>query len=110
MKTLRALGTFNIDDTNPIWLEHLNDVFINPLAKLGFEVQAYGHQFYDENTDDDNTLGIHTLIFELSESKRLNDIPKITDIVKIMTDDDSQPHSTFQYYFGTLWLFIPYCG
>ena len=91
-------------NTQPIdqaWLDQLKEQFIDPLDKLGFGIKAYSDQF-----DEPTSTGVHILIFEHDGNKDCT----LNQIKELMTDDDSQPMSSYTYFAGTLWIYIPYCG
>ena len=90
------LKTFQ--DHSSEWLNIIQNDYIDPLIKMGFEFQGYGHQY------NENISGIHTLIFESDNPK----IKNTSEIEKLMVQDDNQPKPSFTYYFGTLWVHIPY--
>lgn len=87
-------------------LETLNEFlaqYTEPLGKLGFELKSF--QF---NSAKDNIPGLyhsaHFLIFEHNG----DNTPMLSQIQACMVDDDNQPFSVFQFFFGTLYVFIPY--
>ena len=83
---------------NPELKEWLEETWINPIEKYGFKFQQYAHQEFDDS-------GVHTLRFEGPSSHIPDDLKEI-----LTQDDDSQPPATYQVYFGTLFVFIPYFG
>jgi hypothetical protein len=94
---METLKTFNIAKSNNDWLQ---DSFITPLKKVRASLKGYGHQY-----DEASGTGIHTLIFDLGAGPTNQDIKFIQSL---MYQDDGQPTTTYTYYFGTLWVHIPY--
>jgi hypothetical protein len=88
---------------------YLNPTFIKPLKDLGYSFLKYGHVGDDE-------MGTHILVFQdeitqgpISPEREKIHKENFHKMVKICTqDDDSQPHATYRYYMGTLFLYIPY--
>ena len=81
---------------NPELMEWLKESFVDEIEKHGFEYKEYGHSALKD-------AGVHILRFE-GESSYISD-----ELKEILTqDDDNQPRATYQIYFGTLMLFIPY--
>lgn len=98
------MNTINFNTfQDPEFKTQLEEQFINPLKELGFEL--VGTNSFGPTDLSDNISGCHTLIFERTRKLYPYDI---SEIQKLMVDDDSQPLSTYQLYFGTLWVFIPY--
>jgi hypothetical protein len=97
---MKKLKTFNIQNTDKDWITILNNTFINPLQQVKASLTGYGHQY-----DDPSSTGIHTLIFELDGGPTKKDLQFIQSL---MYQDDSQPITSYTYYFGTLWIHIPY--
>ena len=89
----------NIDNTD--WKDQLTEQFINPLQKLGFEFQNYDHTWHNKTC-----TGVHILTLEHDGNSPCTR----RQIKDLMIDDDSQPFSNYTYYFGTLWIYIPYSG
>lgn len=68
-----------------------------PFLDMGFTLEAYNSVL---NAD----YGTHILILQAPENYSL----PYEGLDKYMIDDDGQPFSTYRYYEGTLWLFIPF--
>lgn len=85
-------------EMDPDFQEYLEKYFINPIEEKGGEFTGYAHAF----SDDESCLGVHILIFEK--------VPGSEFLESLMDQDDNQPRTTFQRYFGAAWIFIPYCG
>ncbi len=83
--------------------DQLSEMFINPLAELGFEFEEYSYAHLQVNEG-----GVHVLEFDFNDDDHINSI-KLNSVNEICTqDDDSQPAANYRLWMGTLWLFIPY--
>lgn len=71
---------------------------------MGFDFKGYGGVWEKEP----GFYGAHILIFDLRNDIKEVDEAKLKKICE--QDDDSQPMSVYQIYFGTLWIMMPYCG
>ena len=68
---------------------------------MGFTLQGYNSL----KPKGENLEGVHILILERTDENKGYTIEQIEDL---MTDDDSQPTSTYSLSLGTLFIFIPY--
>ena len=77
-------------------MEWLKESFVDGIEEHGFKYVEYAHSSL-------NDAGVHILRFE-GDSSYISD-----ELKEILTqDDDNQPQATYQIYFGTLMVFIPY--
>tara|TARA_B100000424_G_C22899536_1_gene478432 strand:- start:960 stop:1214 length:255 start_codon:yes stop_codon:yes gene_type:complete len=74
----------------------LKESFVDPIEKHGFDYKEYAHSALQDT-------GVHILRFE-GDSSYIDD--KLKQV--LTQDDDNQPPATYQIYFGTLLVFIPY--
>ena len=96
-------------ENKELYNEFLMPNYLEPLKELGFNLEKYGH-VGDEN------MGTHILV--LSDETGLTPLTPPSEqewkstweqMVQIATqNDDGQPHSTFRYHLGTLFIYIPY--
>jgi len=80
--------------------EQCQEQYIDKMQGMGFKFQGYGSMGNHDN-------GAHVLIFEHTYGA-----PEFRPhwIEDLMQDDDGQPMAVCQIYFGTVWIFIPYCN
>ncbi len=76
--------------------EWLDEYWVDPIVKQGFTYEDYGHKQFKDS-------GVHILHFESNLSK----VPSVLKDI-LTQDDDNQPEATYTFYFGTLFVFIPY--
>lgn len=95
---ITANTSYNADD-----LEYFQDEFIKPLERLGFNFLGIG------GIHRDTEIGAHVLFFEHDSDIDFSD----EDLQRICIKDDDPTGGLFssyhfRYYFGTLWVFVPY--
>ena len=95
----KVLESRDLKEEDKEWVKFLETDYIRPLKKLGFEFEGYNHAFNNETCQ-----GVHCLLFNSKNAKWTDEIDKL------MVQDDSQPKPIYSIYFGTLWVFLPYCG
>ena len=99
----QSLRTLEFNDQAPEaeFIQYINEQYLIKLFDMGFTLQGYNSL----KPKGENLEGVHILILERTDETKTFRTHWIEDM---MTDDDSQPTSTFSLSLGTLFIFIPY--
>lgn len=90
------------ESLDPDFKNYLSENFIEPLSKMGFQMDSYAL-----TKEEDNWRGTHNIIFSHDDKTEID----WEELKKICTqDDDSQPCATYSFFFGDLFLYIPFSG
>ena len=98
----------SVEEIDNAGLREFAEGLIAEATTLGLTFKAYGYlQLMEQEAP---MGGVHVFHYEWTNEVLPNG-ERFQSLNSFLTgDDDSQPHSTFAWYFGDVWHFVPfYC-